>query len=101
MRKRLEQDSNRLPVERDSLATSTPSDVQCVHGSRHARLGGPHKESVTDDLALVGRFPRGRGEDAFRALYRAHTPALYALASRLTAGDRAMTGRSPICWTPR
>jgi RNA polymerase sigma-70 factor, ECF subfamily len=44
---------------------------------------------VTDDLALVERFLRGRGEDAFRALYRAHTPALYALAVRLAGGDRA------------
>ena len=43
---------------------------------------------MTDDLALVERFLRGRGEDAFRALYRAHTPALYALALRLTGGDR-------------
>ena len=56
---------------------------------RHARLGGPDKESVTDDLALVERFLRGRGEDAFRALYHAHTAALYALALRLTGGDRA------------
>ncbi|MGH7653603.1 MAG: RNA polymerase sigma factor [Gemmatimonadaceae bacterium] len=44
---------------------------------------------MTDDLALVERFLRGRGEGAFRALYRAHTPALYALAWRLTGGDRA------------
>lgn len=43
---------------------------------------------MTDDLALVERFLRARGEDAFRALYRAHTPALYALALRLTGGDR-------------
>ncbi len=28
------------------------------------------------------------GEGAFRALYRAHTPALYALALRLTGGDQ-------------
>lgn len=28
------------------------------------------------------------GEDAFRALYRAHTPALYALALRLTGSDQ-------------
>lgn len=40
-----------------------------------------------DDLALVERFLRARGDDAFRALYRAHTPALYALALRLTGGD--------------
>ena len=44
---------------------------------------------MTEDLALVERFLRGRGEDAFRALYRAHTAALYALALRLTGGDRA------------
>lgn len=29
------------------------------------------------------------GEDAFRALYRAHTPALYALALRLTGRDQS------------
>jgi RNA polymerase sigma-70 factor (ECF subfamily) len=28
------------------------------------------------------------GEDAFRTLYRAHTPALYALALRLTGNDQ-------------
>jgi len=43
---------------------------------------------VTDDLALVERFLRTRGEDAFEALYEAHTPALYALALRLTGGDQ-------------
>lgn len=43
---------------------------------------------MTDDAALVERFLRARGEDAFRALYRTHTPALYALALRLTGGDR-------------
>lgn len=46
-------------------------------------------DSVTDDLALVERFLRGRGEGEFRALYRAHTPALYALALRLTGGERS------------
>jgi RNA polymerase sigma-70 factor (ECF subfamily) len=40
------------------------------------------------DLALVERFLRTRGDDAFEALYEAHTPALYALAMRLTGGDR-------------
>jgi RNA polymerase sigma-70 factor (ECF subfamily) len=29
------------------------------------------------------------GEDAFRTLYRAHTPALYALALRLTGSDQS------------
>jgi RNA polymerase sigma-70 factor (ECF subfamily) len=60
-----------------------------LSGNDERRDGGePHQASVTDDLALVERFLRGRGEDAFRALYRAHTPALYALALRLTGGDR-------------
>ena len=44
---------------------------------------------MTDDLALVERFLRTRGEDAFDALYDAHTPALYALAMRLTGGDQS------------
>jgi RNA polymerase sigma-70 factor (ECF subfamily) len=44
---------------------------------------------VTDDLALVEKFLRTRGEDAFDALYDAHTPALYALAMRLTGGDQS------------
>ena len=43
---------------------------------------------MTDDLALVQRFLRARRDDAFRALYRAHTPALYGLALRLTGGDQ-------------
>lgn len=43
---------------------------------------------MMDDLALVEQFLQRRGEDAFRALYRAHTPALYALALRLAGGDR-------------
>lgn len=43
---------------------------------------------VTNDLALVERFLRTRGEDAFMALYEAHTPALYALAMRLAGGDK-------------
>jgi RNA polymerase sigma-70 factor, ECF subfamily len=44
-------------------------------------------DSVTDDAALVAGYLRGRREAAFRALYRAHTPALFALALRLTGGD--------------
>jgi RNA polymerase sigma-70 factor, ECF subfamily len=43
---------------------------------------------VTDDLALVETFLRTRSEDAFETLYDAHTPALYALALRLTGGDQ-------------
>ena len=40
-----------------------------------------------DDMALVRRFLDSRAEEPFRALYRAHTPALYALALRLAGGD--------------
>ena len=61
-----------------------PCDVLSVH---EEELHGPQPDSVTDDLALVQRFLRTRGEDAFDALYEAHTPALYALAMRLTGGD--------------
>jgi RNA polymerase sigma factor (sigma-70 family) len=42
-----------------------------------------------DDLALVHRFLRTRGEQPFRALYRAHTPALYGLAYRLAGGEKS------------
>jgi RNA polymerase sigma-70 factor (ECF subfamily) len=44
---------------------------------------------VSDDLALVRWYLETRGEEAFRALYRAHTPSLYALALRLTGGDQS------------
>lgn len=37
----------------------------------------------------LARFVRTRDEESFRRLYRAHTPALYALAMRLTGGRRA------------
>lgn len=78
--------SNHFAAGRHLLAASAWSGVYCEGGS--ARLNGPHSESATDDVGLVDRFLRGRSEDAFRALYRAHTPALYALALRLTGGDR-------------
>lgn len=39
------------------------------------------------DLALVRRFLESRSEPAFRALYRAHTAALYGLAFRLAGGE--------------
>jgi RNA polymerase sigma-70 factor (ECF subfamily) len=40
-----------------------------------------------DDRALVRRFLRSGSEASFRALYRAHTPALYGFALRLARGD--------------
>ncbi len=47
-----------------------------------------HNAAVTEpaDSELVGRFLADRSEDAFRALYRAHTPYLYCLALRLAGG---------------
>jgi RNA polymerase sigma-70 factor (ECF subfamily) len=39
--------------------------------------------------ALVARFLAGRDEAAFRELYRAATPRLWAFALRLAAGDAA------------
>lgn len=41
-----------------------------------------------DDRDLVRRFLDGRDEDAFRALFRRHTPRLYGLTLRLVAGRR-------------
>jgi len=40
----------------------------------------------TADRDLVARFLARRDEDAFRDLYRAHTPRLYSLLRRLAAG---------------
>jgi RNA polymerase sigma-70 factor (ECF subfamily) len=42
----------------------------------------------SDDRALVSAFLAARSEAAFRALYRAHSPALFALALRLAGGRR-------------
>lgn len=44
---------------------------------------------TTADGELVRRYLASRDEGAFRALYRAHTPYLYALASRLLGGRGA------------
>lgn len=41
------------------------------------------------DFDLVGRFLDNRSEEAFRALYGAHSPYLYCLALRLTGGRAA------------
>ena len=42
---------------------------------------------MIEDRALVARFLRHRDERDFRALYRRHSPALYALALRMTPDD--------------
>lgn len=41
-----------------------------------------------DDRSLVEAYLSGRSEEAFRALYRAHTPYLFCLALRLAGGRR-------------
>ena len=41
-------------------------------------------DSESDDRGLVDAFLSARDDVSFRALYRRHTPALYALASRMT-----------------
>ncbi len=48
----------------------------------------PNSVPDLDDARLVKRFVRGRDEGAFRALYRAHTPAMLAVAWRYVDGDR-------------
>jgi RNA polymerase sigma-70 factor (ECF subfamily) len=40
-----------------------------------------------EDARLVGAFLASRDEEAFRVLFRRHTPALYRLALRLLGGD--------------
>jgi RNA polymerase sigma-70 factor (ECF subfamily) len=42
-----------------------------------------------DDRALVAAFLASRGEDAFRALYRRHSPAVFGLARKLVDGSDA------------
>lgn len=51
--------------------------------------------STTADRELVARYLQRRDEPAFRALYRAHTPYLYALACRLL-GDRGAEAEDAI-----
>lgn len=54
-------------------------------------MGGARRVGLSsrppDDRALVRRFLRSGSEASFRALYRAHTPALYGFALRLARGD--------------
>lgn len=50
---------------------------------------------TTADRELVARYLDRRDEPAFRALYRAHTPYLYALAFRLL-GDRGADAEDAI-----
>lgn len=52
------------------------------------------------DSELVARFLAGREEEAFRALYRAHTPYLWSFALRLGAGRRHNADELvQECWT--
>lgn len=44
------------------------------------------KQEATEERAWVEAVRRSGDEDAFRALYRQHTPALYLFALRLTGG---------------
>lgn len=43
---------------------------------------------MDDDRTLVGTYLKRRDDASFVALYRAHTPALYRMAWRLTNGDQ-------------
>jgi RNA polymerase sigma-70 factor (ECF subfamily) len=48
----------------------------------------PNSVPDLDDARLVKRFVVGGDEGAFRALYRAHTPAMLAVVWRYLDGDR-------------
>src|SRR5258706_273089 len=67
--------TRRVRSQRAGCARTGFADVSL--GCRRPRLGGSR-----DSDAVTG------GEDAFRTLYRAHTPALYAMALRLTGSDQ-------------
>jgi RNA polymerase sigma-70 factor (ECF subfamily) len=57
-------------------------------------------EAELADGALVARFLAARDESAFRVLYRAHTPYLWAFALRLCAGRRSDAEEVvQECWT--
>lgn len=60
----------------------------------------PSHADATDANALVARFLAGRDEAAFRDLYRAATPRLWAFALRLSGG-RAGEAEELVqeCWT--
>jgi RNA polymerase sigma-70 factor (ECF subfamily) len=45
-------------------------------------------QPTSDDAALIRAFLASRSEEAFRALYRVHTPYLFALSLRLAGGRR-------------
>lgn len=47
------------------------------------------KDPEREDAELIKRFLQSRTEEAFSALYRRHTPALYLFALRLAGGKRA------------
>lgn len=49
-------------------------------------MNGHHKNPDAADRPLVEAFLQTRGEQAFRRLYRRHTPRMYAMALRLLGG---------------
>jgi RNA polymerase sigma-70 factor (ECF subfamily) len=53
---------------------------------------------ATDERSLAERFCRERDEEAFRALYRLHTPALYRLARRLLCDASAAEDAVQETW---
>ena len=63
---------------------ATPLHLHVTHETEGVSLAGD-----VEDEALVRTFVRDRDEDAFRALYRRHTPALFRLALRRSSGDSA------------
>ncbi len=49
----------------------------------------PSTVASTRDRELVQRYLRTRGEEAFRELYRTHSPYLFGLAMRVSGGQRS------------
>ena len=59
---------------------------RCLRRQRENVPPGSGRVSRTDDRELVRAYLHGREEQAFRVLYRRHSPALYRLLLRLAGG---------------
>jgi RNA polymerase sigma-70 factor (ECF subfamily) len=77
--------------------TGTPGAAAAVRGAppyapagaAPAANGSERAIADLEDRRLVTAYLRERGEEAFRALYRRHTPAILRFASRLAGGRAA------------
>jgi RNA polymerase sigma-70 factor (ECF subfamily) len=77
--------------------TGTPGAAAAVRGASprapagtaSSSNGSERASADLEDRKLVTAYLRDRGEEAFRALYRRHTPAVLGFVSRLVGGRSA------------